>query len=59
MELTSDYRIFIYEDRESALALAAERARIAAERAEDDDCAPAGLLVRLRRRFRVLRAVTR
>jgi hypothetical protein len=61
MEPATDYRTWISDSREAELALAAERARIAAERAASEPRAAAGgsLLSRLRRhRPTAARAVT-
>jgi hypothetical protein len=65
MQLGTDYRTWMADNREAELALAAERARVARERrtyeraaAARDDAAGGNLLSRLRHR-RVLAAVTR
>jgi len=61
MELTSDYRIWISESRDAELDLAAERARVAVERAAEAGGGAGGtLLSRLRPHpLRNPRAVTR
>lgn len=62
MQLASDYRIWISDNRDAELAIAAERARIAAERegTESGRAAGGNLLSRLRRRHVVhARPVTR
>jgi hypothetical protein len=62
MDLAHDYRISILDTRDAELALAAERARVAAERAPSEPGGAAGgsLLSRLRRHRSVaVRAVTR
>lgn len=58
MTPTADYRVWISEDREPELALAAERGRLAVERASVRPRRE-GALLRLRRRLGVLRAVAR
>lgn len=62
MDITSDHRIWITDSREAELALAAERARRARERAAASDERPrgAGFAAWMRqRRLRALRAATR
>ena len=51
MDLVHDYRISMLDTRDAELALAAERARVAAERAPSEPGSAAGgsLLSRLRR----------
>jgi hypothetical protein len=51
MQLGTAYTIWIYDSREAELALAAERARVAAERSasEPEHAAGGSLLSRLRR----------